>query len=63
MFFFSLPYYTQIHQTAFLPLSPILSQGLVYFYDVILLIQSYFTTTCSVQYLSDVAIQSCHAYV
>ena len=43
---FSLPYYTQTHQTAFFPFSPILPQGLVYFYDPTLLIQSHLTTLC-----------------
>ena len=47
-----LPYYTQIHRTAFFPLSPILSQGLLYFYDLILLTRSHLTASCRVRYTS-----------
>ena len=56
--FSSLPYYTQIHRTAFFPLSPILSQGLLYFYDLIWLTRSYLVASCLVRYSSDVVIRS-----
>ena len=55
-FLFSPPYYMQICWTASSPLSPLLSQGLMYFYDSILLLRSHLATSCPVQYLSGVAI-------
>ena len=56
--FSSLPYYTQIHRTAFFPLSPILSQGLLYFYDLIWLTRSYLVAFCPVRYSSGAVIRS-----
>ena len=53
---FPSPYYTQIHRTAFFLLFPIHSQGLMYFYDLILLIRSHLVASCLVQYLSGIAI-------
>ena len=55
-FLFPSPYCMQIHWTASFPLSPIHSQGLMYFYDSILLMRSHLTTSCLVRYLSGVAI-------
>ena len=40
----------------FFPLSPILSRGLLYFYDLILLMRSHLATSRPVRYTSSVAI-------
>ena len=48
--FFS-PYYTQIHWTAFFPFSPIHSQGLMYLYDLILLMRSHLTVTFGLHHI------------
>ena len=53
------PYYMQIHRTALFPLSPIPSQGLMNFHNLILLIQFDLVTSFPVRYLSGVVIWSC----
>ena len=42
------PYHTQLCRTVLFPLSPIISQGLMYFYDSILQIRSHLVASCPV---------------